>query len=95
MRRKSVLLGLRFSLDYVIQADTDILSVGNGWRHVNLSITGIEFVVNYVKTGDNSAVVYRIKSTGPSTEPRGTPYVSVNLSDRLSLIFTDWCLFCK
>ena len=40
-----------------------------------------------------SGVVYRIKTTGPSTEPRGTPYESVTLSDRLSLIFTDWCLF--
>ena len=42
-----------------------------------------------------SGVVYRIKSTGPSTEPRGTPYKSVTLSDRLYLIFTDWCLFSK
>ena len=42
-----------------------------------------------------SGVVYRIKSTGPSTERRGTPYESVTLSDRLSLMFTDWCLFCK
>ena len=30
-----------------------------------------------------SGVVYRIKSTGPSTGPRGTPYESVTLSDRL------------
>ena len=42
-----------------------------------------------------SGVVYRIKSTGPSTEPRETPYESVTLSDRLYLIFTDWCLFSK
>ena len=39
--------------------------------------------------------MYRIKNTGPSTEPRGngglcqTPYESVTLSDRLSLIFMD------
>ena len=42
-----------------------------------------------------SGVVYRIKSTGPSTEPSGTPYENVTLSDRLSLFFADWCLFCK
>ena len=30
-----------------------------------------------------SGVVYRLKSTGPITEPRGTPYESVTLSDRL------------
>ena len=42
-----------------------------------------------------SGVVDRIKSTGPSTEPSGTPYESVTLSDRLSLFFTDWCPFCK
>ena len=42
-----------------------------------------------------SGVVHRVKSTGPSTEPCGTPYESVALSDRVSLIFTDWCLFCK
>ena len=42
-----------------------------------------------------SGVVYKVKSTGPSTEPCGTPYESVTLSDRVSLIFTDWCLFCK
>ena len=40
-----------------------------------------------------SGVVYRIKSTGPSTEPLGTSCESVTLSDRLSLFFTDWCLF--
>ena len=28
-----------------------------------------------------SGVVYRVKSTGPSTEPCGTPYKSVTLSD--------------
>ena len=42
-----------------------------------------------------SGVVYRVISTGPSTEPSGTPYESVTLSDRVCLIFTDWCLFCK
>ena len=31
-----------------------------------------------------SGVVYKIKSTGPSTEPRGSLYESVTLSDRLS-----------
>ena len=40
-----------------------------------------------------SGVVYKVKNTGPSTEPSGT--LSVTLSDRVSLIFTDWCLFCK
>ena len=34
-----------------------------------------------------SAVVYRVKNTGPSSEPCGTPYESVTLSDRVSLIF--------
>ena len=42
-----------------------------------------------------SGVVYKVKSTGPSTEPCGTPYESVTLSDKECLIFTDWCLFCK
>ena len=42
-----------------------------------------------------SGVVYKVKSTGPSTEPCGTPCESVTLSDRMSLFFTDWCLFCK
>ena len=46
-------------------------------------------MVIYVKTGDESGVVYRVKSTGPSTEPCGTSYESV------TLIFADWCLFCK
>ena len=32
-----------------------------------------------------SGVVHRVKSTGPSTEPCGTPYESVTLSDRVSL----------
>ena len=36
-----------------------------------------------------SGVVYKVKSTGHSTEPRGTSYESVPLSDRVSLIFTD------
>ena len=35
-------------------------------------------MVVYVKTRDNSAgVVYKVKSTGPSTEPCGTPYESM------------------
>ena len=54
-------------------------------------------MVVYVKTRDNSAewVVYEVKSTGPSTEPCGTPYESVTLSEKVSLLYTDWCLFCK
>ena len=31
-------------------------------------------------------------STGPNAEPCGTPYESVTLSDKVFLIFTDWCL---
>ena len=31
-----------------------------------------------------SGVIYRIKSTGPSTEPCGTPYESVTLSAYLA-----------
>ena len=42
-----------------------------------------------------SGVVYKVKITGPSTEPFGTPYESVTSSDRVSLMFTDLCLFCK
>ena len=42
-----------------------------------------------------SGVIKKAKSTGPSTEPCGTPFESVTLSDRVSLIFTDWCLFSK
>ena len=42
-----------------------------------------------------SRVVYKVKSTDASTEPCGTPYESVILSDRVSLIITDWCLFFK
>ena len=42
-----------------------------------------------------SVVMYKVKSTGPSTESCGNPYESVPLSDKVSLIFTDWCLFCK
>ena len=42
-----------------------------------------------------SGVVYTVKSTGPSTEPCGPPYESVTLSDRVSSIFTDCCLFRK
>ena len=29
-----------------------------------------------------SGVVYKVKSTGPSTEPFGTPYESVTLSEK-------------
>ena len=36
-----------------------------------------------------SGVVYRVKSTGSSTEPWGALYESVTLSDRVSLIFTE------
>ena len=36
-----------------------------------------------------SSVVYKIKNSCPSTEPCGTPYESVTLSDRVSFIFTD------
>ena len=42
-----------------------------------------------------SGVVYKVKSTGPSTEPCGTPYQSVTLSDSVSLIFMDWYIFLK
>ena len=42
-----------------------------------------------------SGVVYKVKSTGPSTEPCGTPYESVTLSEKVSFIFTDLLLFCK
>ena len=42
-----------------------------------------------------SGVVHRVESTIPSTEPCGTPYEMGTLSDRLSLIFLDWSLFCK
>ena len=38
-------------------------------------------------------VVYKVKSTGPITEPRGTLYESVTLSDRVSLIFTIGAYF--
>ena len=30
-----------------------------------------------------SGVVYKVKSTGPSTEPCGTPYESVTLSEKV------------
>ena len=64
MRRKSVLLGLSFSFDPVIQADTAITQCCNFSRDslaletdrdiiFHLSISGIEMVV-YVKTGDNN-----------------------------------------
>ena len=32
-----------------------------------------------------SGVVYKVKSTGPSTEPCGTPYESVTLSEKVSM----------
>ena len=41
-------------------------------------------MVVYVKTRDNSVewcIVYKVKITFPSTEPCGTPYESVTLSD--------------
>ena len=45
-------------------------------------------MVVYVKNRDKSAgVVYKVKSTGPSTEPCGTPYESMTLSEKVSLIF--------
>ena len=47
------------------------------------------------ENGALSGVVYRVKSTGPSTEPYGTLYEIVTLSDIVSLIFTDWYLICK
>ena len=33
-----------------------------------------------------SGVVYKVKSTGPSTEPCGTPYESVTLSEKVYLL---------
>ena len=42
-----------------------------------------------------SGEVYRVKITGPSTEPCGTPYESVTLSDKVSFIFMVWCIFFK
>ena len=50
-----------------------------------------------VKTRDIAlrGVKYKVKSTGPNTGPCETPYESVTLSDRVSLIFTVWCIFCK
>ena len=47
------------------------------------------------ENGALSGVVYRVKSTDPSTEPYGTPFEIVTLSDIVFLIFTDWYLFCK
>ena len=62
--KKSVLLGLSFSLDPVIQADTpikqccnfsrDSFTLETDKRYVTLSMIGIKMVV-YVKTRDNSA----------------------------------------
>ena len=40
-----------------------------------------------------SGVVYKVKSTGPSTEPCGTPYESVTLSEKKSLIFRTGAYF--
>ena len=34
-----------------------------------------------------SGVVYKVKSTGPSTEPCGTPYESVTLSEKCLYFF--------
>ena len=42
-----------------------------------------------------SGVVYRVKNTGPSTEPYGALCEIVTLSATVSLFFTDWYLFCK
>ena len=58
------------------------ISVGNGSAYMKMVV--------YVKTGDDSAEwcsVCRVKSTGPSTEPCGTPYESVILSDRVSFFY--------
>ena len=54
-------------------------------------------MVFFVKTGDNSVAWCSVqgKNSGPGTDPCGTPYESVTLSDRMSLFFTDWCLFFK
>ena len=50
----------------------------------------------YVETGDHiGGVVYKVKLIGPSVELCGTPYESVTLSKKMSLFFTDWCLFFK
>ena len=42
-----------------------------------------------------SGVVYKVKSTGPSTEPCGTPYESVTLSELVSLIWRIGAYFSK
>ena len=83
--RNSVLLALSFSLDPFIQADTAITR------------TMLQLLKRFLsfENGALSGVVYRVKSTGPSTEPYGTPYEIVTLSDIVSLIFTNWRLFCK
>ena len=54
----------------------------------------------YVKTKDIialSGVVYKVKSSGASTEPCETPYESVTISDSVFnlSVFTEWCLFFK
>ena len=58
-----------------------------------MSIIVIQVVV-YVKTRDNSAEWCSVKGTGPSTEPCGTPYESVTLSEclyflRIGAYFTN------
>ena len=54
-------------------------------------------IMIYVETGLHTAsnVVYKVKRSGPSVEPCGTTYDSVTLSEKISLIFKDWCLFYK
>ena len=40
-----------------------------------------------------SGVVYKVKSTGPSTEPCGTPYESVTLSEKVCLFLRTGAYF--
>ena len=75
-----------FLAEVFIQADTAITQCCNFSR---------DSLALKTENGALSGVVYRVKSTGPSTEPCGTPYEIVTLSDIVSLIVTDWCLFCK
>ena len=57
------------------------LSIGNGERRGNLGIIGIKWwFMSKLEMIALSGVVYRVKSTGPSTEPCGTPYESVTSS---------------
>ena len=73
-------LGLSFSLDPFIQADKVIT------QYCNFSKKSLA-----LKTENEalSGAVYRVKNTGPSTEPYGTPYESVTSSDIMYIIFTD------